>query len=129
MGHAGVRHAVFVSSARHLFTDMDPVIWLTGFKPMLPAAAVVSDDGDAVLYVTGEWEAQRAAGAAAVVATDDPFGRAGADVGARAARGARLGTAGARKLNTVEYRAIAGEAAVEPVRIDAALDEQARSKD
>ena len=64
MGHADVRHAVFVSCARHLFTDMDPVIWLTGFKPMRAAAVVLSGDGEIVLYTQGEWEAARARQAA-----------------------------------------------------------------
>jgi Xaa-Pro aminopeptidase len=131
MGHADVRHAVFVSCARHLFTDMDPVIWLTGFKPMRAATVVLAGDGEIVLYAQGEWEAARARAAAptaTVVATDDPFTAASADLAARAA-GSRVGAAGARKLNTIEYRAIAGDGAYELVGTDAELDEQARNKD
>ena len=65
---------------------------------------------------------------ATVVATDDPFAAAGGDLTARAAR-TRVGAAGARKLNTLEYRAVAGGGAYELAGIDAELDEQARSKD
>ena len=131
MGEAGVATAVFVSSGRHLFTDMDPVIWLTGFKPMLAAAVVVTADGERVLYAQGEWEAARArqvASAPKVVATDDPFAAAATDLSARSA-GQRVGSAGVRKLNPVEHRSIAADNAYELVRVDAELDDQARSKD
>ncbi|HEY7046835.1 MAG TPA: M24 family metallopeptidase [Jatrophihabitantaceae bacterium] len=128
MGEGGVATAVFVSSGRHLFTDMDPVIWLTGFKPMLAAAVVVTADGERVLYAQGEWEAGRArqvVSAPKVVAADDPFAAAAADLSTRSA-GQRVGTAGARKLNAVEYRAFAGH---QLAPVDAELDDQARSKD
>jgi Xaa-Pro aminopeptidase len=130
MGHAGVRRALFVTCARHLFTDMDPVIWLTGFKPMRAATVVLAEDGETVLYTSGEWEAERArqaAPAVTVLATDDPFTAAAADLVARAA-GTRVGAAGVRKLNTLEHRAITG-GGYELAGIDAELDEQARSKD
>ena len=75
MRDAGVDHAVFVSCGRHLFTDMDPVVWLTGFKPMRSAAAVVDDDGAVTLYAEGAWEAERARPVTTVdvVAVDAPF--------------------------------------------------------
>jgi Xaa-Pro dipeptidase len=129
MSAADVRHAVFVSCARHLFTDMDPVIWVTGFKPMRPAAVVLAEEGETVLYTSGEWEAERArqaAPAVTVVPANEPFAAAAADLAARAG-GTRVGAAGAKKLNTIEYRAITGT--YELAGIDAELDDQARSKD
>ena len=60
MDETGVTQALFVSSGRHLFTDMDPVVWLTGFKPMRTAAAVIDSSGSVLLYTDGDWEAKRA---------------------------------------------------------------------
>jgi Xaa-Pro aminopeptidase len=128
---ADVRIAVFVSSGRHLFTDMDPVIWLTGFKPMHAAAVVLTSDGEFVLYTQGEWEAGRArqmSYAPKVVATDDPLGGAASDLTARGG-GQRVGSAGTRKLNAIEYRTLASDGAYQLVPIDTELDEQARRKD
>jgi len=34
LAEVSLRQAIFASTGRHLFTDMDPVVWLTGFKPM-----------------------------------------------------------------------------------------------
>lgn len=131
MASADVRTAGFVSCGRHLFTDMDPVIWLTGFKPMRAAVALVSGDGEVALYAQGEWEAERArraAGAQTVVATDDPFASAAAELAARGS-GQRVGTAGTRKLNTVEYRTLQAGGGYQLVEMDAELDQQARHKD
>jgi Xaa-Pro aminopeptidase len=130
MTAGNVDTAVFVSSGRHLFTDMDPVIWLTGFKPMRAASVVLESGGDYTLYAQGEWEAARARqlpSAPDVVAADDPFAAAAAAL-ERRGRG-RMGSAGARKLNTVEYRTLISDTALELVGIDAELDEQARTKD
>ena len=130
MADAGVRIAAFVSCGRHLFTDMDPVIWLTGFKPMQAAVALVAEDGEVALYAQGEWEAERARrapGRPTVVATDDPFARAAAELAARGS-GQRVGTAGTKKLNAMEYRSLqTGD--YQLVAMDAELDKQARHKD
>ncbi len=128
MLHAGVQRAVFVSCGRHLFTDMDPVVWLTGFKPMLTAAAVVDVDGSVTLYTHGEWEAARArlvGTPAEIVAVELPFVSAAAAL----AGDQPCGSAGVRKLNTVEHRQVTGEGATELVSIDVELDGQARLKD
>lgn len=135
MAGAGVDTAAFVSCGRHLFTDMDPVIWLTGFKPMCAASVVLGADGELTLYAQGEWERARAlrlAPAGAVVATVDPFAGAAAELAQRArARGrvGRIGSAGTRKLNTVEYRTLVGDTPDRFIGIDAELDDQARTKD
>jgi Xaa-Pro dipeptidase len=134
MAAADVRAAVFVSSGRHLFTDMDPVIWVTGFKPMLAASVVLTDRAAPRLYVQGEWEAARArrvVSAVDVVSVEDPFAAAGDDLAARPARAVRtrIGGAGTRKLNTVEYAALIDGAGADPIDIDSELDEQARTKD
>lgn len=131
VGNADVQHAVFVSCGRHLFTDMDPVIWLTGFKPMGAAAVLIADDGELVLFAQGEWEARRARRASPalqVIATDDPFVASAAEL-TKKCSGKRAGSAGARKLNTSEYRAIAADGAYELVAIDAEIDALARCKD
>lgn len=128
MEQAGVQRAVFVSCGRHLFTDMDPVVWLTGFKPMLTAAAVVDADADVTLYTHGEWEAARAhlvGTPAEIIAAELPFVSAAAAL----TGGQPCGSAGLRKLNTVEHRQVTGDGAHELVNIDVELDDQARLKD
>jgi len=80
MAQAGVDRAVFVSCGRHLFTDMDPVVWLTGFKPMRSAAATIDGAGSITLYVAGEWEAERArlvGSPVEIVVAQEPFTVAG----------------------------------------------------
>lgn len=128
MSQAEVGRAVFVSCGRHLFTDMDPVIWLTGFKPMRSAAATLGGDGGVTLYVEGEWEAERArlvGSPIEIVVAEEPFAAAGADL----AGAERYGSAGLRKLNTIEFRQVSGDGRVELVSIDKELDDQARLKD
>jgi Xaa-Pro dipeptidase len=129
MGDAGVDHAVFVSCGRHLFTDMDPVVWLTGFKPMRSAAAVVDDDGRVTLYTEGAWEAERAGRVTTVdvVAVEQPFVSAAEALHGR--RGDRLGSAGLRKLNTVEHRQVTDGGTLSLVVLDVELDARARAKD
>jgi Xaa-Pro dipeptidase len=125
---AGLEHAVFVSSGRHLFTDMDPVIWLTGFKPMRGAAAVIDVSGRVLLFVEGEWEALRAGRvgtSAEIIGVDSPFERAGAELAGRGAD--TVGSAGLRKLNTLEFRAVSGAYRLQAV--DDELDARARLKD
>jgi Xaa-Pro aminopeptidase len=134
MENAGVSQATFLSSGRHLFTDMDPVVWLTGFKPMRQAAVVVSRDAELVVYAQGEWEAGRArrtGTTAKVEAVDDPFAAAASHLAGLlgGSKKSPVGTAGARKLNTVEYRAVASDGAHALVGIDTELDAQARLKD
>jgi len=131
MDEVGVAQGLFVSSGRHLFTDMDPVVWLTGFKPMGAAAAVIDSSGSVLLYTEGDWEARRArrvGPSAQVVAAASPFAEAAAELAGRAA-GARVGSAGARKLNTREYRTIAEGGGYQLVAVDAELDARARQKD
>jgi Xaa-Pro dipeptidase len=131
MAEADVQGGVFVSSGRHLFTDMDPVVWLTGFKPMRGAAAVVDGDGQVTLYTQGSWEAERAALVATgveVVPAELPLAGAARAL-AGSTPGQRIGGAGLRKLNTVEHRQITGDGDLSLVGIDVELDAQARSKD
>jgi Xaa-Pro aminopeptidase len=129
MAQAGVTRAVFVSCGRHLFTDMDPVIWLTGFKPMRSAAATVAADGSVTLYVEGEWEAERArlvGSPVEVVVAEEPFATVGDTLSGATER---YGSAGLRKLNTVEFRQVTDDGRIELVGIDKELDDQARLKD
>jgi Xaa-Pro aminopeptidase len=97
---------------------------------MRRAAAVVDSDGRVLLWADGEWEAQRARrvedASAELIPADDPFASAAAEA---ASRSTRVGTAGLRKLNTVEYRTVAAAGAYELVSIDTELDAQARHKD
>jgi Xaa-Pro dipeptidase len=125
---AGLAHAVFVSSGRHLFTDMDPVVWLTGFKPMRSAAAVIDSDARVLLYVEGEWEALRAARvgtSAEIISVSAPFERAAAELAGRGVD--TVGSAGLRKLNTPEFKALSGAYRLQAV--DDELDARARLKD
>jgi Xaa-Pro dipeptidase len=128
MADAGVDAGVFVSCARHLFTDMDPVVWLTGFKPMRPAAAVIGPDGAVRLFTEGDGEAERARRGdttAEIVGVSAPF-----EAAARALdRTSSLGGAGLRKLNTLEHRAITDEGGLDLTPLDVELDARARSKD
>lgn len=130
MADAGVEAAVFVSCARHLFTDMDPVVWLTGFKPMRPATAVLGADGSIRLHTEGEWEAGRArrAGTTAdVLSVGSPFEAAAAALAGGTS--SAIGGAGLRKLNTLEHRAVTGDGRLDLRPMDAELDARARSKD
>ena len=131
MDETGVTQALFVSSGRHLFTDMDPVVWLTGFKPMRTAAAVIDSSGSVLLYTDGDWEAKRAervGPSAQIIAAANPFAEAAAELASRAS-GERVGSAGVRKLNTVEYSTIADGGSYQLVSIDTELDARARLKD
>ena len=131
MAETGVTQALFVSSGRHLFTDMDPVVWLTGFKPMRTAAAVIDSSGSVLLYTDGDWEAKRAervGPSAQIVAAANPFAEAAAELASRAS-GERVGSAGVRKLNTLEYRTIVDGGSYQLVSIDTELDARARLKD
>jgi Xaa-Pro aminopeptidase len=129
MAQADVQHAAFVSSGRHLFTDMDPVVWLTGFKPMRSAAAVVDPEGRVTLFTEGAWEAERAVrvATAEVVAVAAPFVSAAEALTGRDE--AHLGGAGLRKLNTVEHRQVTDAGRLTLRSFDIELDSQARSKD
>lgn len=50
-GDGGLRGVVAVSSARHSLLAMDAVWWLTGFKPMLPAAVMFDAEGRCTIGV------------------------------------------------------------------------------
>jgi Xaa-Pro dipeptidase len=65
---------VGVTSAFHNFLDADPVISLTGFRPMGPCAVLLQKSGEIVLLVSPSWDASRArdqCGAAHVVGCKD----------------------------------------------------------
>lgn len=51
-GDEGTRAVVAVSGARHSLLAMDAVWWLTGLKPMLPAAVMIGPDGQCLLGVS-----------------------------------------------------------------------------
>jgi Xaa-Pro dipeptidase len=130
LAEVGLRQAIFVSTGRHLFTDMDPVVWLTGFKPMGAASAVLDDTGDLVLYVEGPWEAARArrgVSNAEVIASEAPLSEAAKRVLGRGQ--SQAASAGVRKLNAAEYRAVTGDGGIELRAVDPELDARARLKD
>jgi len=130
LAEVSLRQAIFASTGRHLFTDMDPVVWLTGFKPMGQAGAVLDDTGDLVLFVEGAWEAARARRTvtnAEVVASAAPLEQAARRVLGRGL--SQAASAGVRKLNTAEYRAITGGGAIELRPVDPETDARARLKD
>lgn len=130
LAEVGLRHGIFASTGRHLFTDMDPVVWLTGFKPMGAACAVLDDAGQLVLFVEGDWEAARARRVvtdAEVVSGDDPFGQAAKRVLGHGV--SQAASAGVRKLNALEYRALTGDGAIELRAVDPEIDARARLKD
>jgi Xaa-Pro dipeptidase len=130
LAEVSLRQAIFASTGRHLFTDMDPVVWLTGFKPMGEAGAVLDDSGDLVLFVEGAWEAARARRSvtnAEVIASAAPLEQAAKRVLGRGL--SQAASAGVRKLNAAEYRAITGDGAIELRAVDPELDARARLKD
>jgi Xaa-Pro dipeptidase len=130
LAEVDLRHGVFASTGRHLFTDMDPVVWLTGFKPMGAACAVLDGSGELVLFVENAWEgarARRAVTNAEVVVTDDPLGQAAKRILGQGR--SRAASAGIKKLNALEYRAVTGDGAIALRAVDPEIDARARLKD
>lgn len=60
LGEQGIDTVVGVSAALHNFLEGDPVLALSGFRPMGPSAVLACRSGEAVLLVSPAWDAERA---------------------------------------------------------------------
>src|SRR5919198_5606710 len=80
----------------HFIEKPNPVMVLSGFKSLGPAAVLLQPDGTMTLIVTPPWDAERAARSCAdarVVAVDDVVAGVLGELGRRAASGTAIATA------------------------------------
>ena len=85
----------------HFIEKPNPVMVLSGFKSLGPAAALLAPDGAMTLLVTPHWDAERAAQCctdARVVGVDDIVEGVLGELEGRAATGTATATAGLRFL-------------------------------
>src|SRR5215471_1683446 len=88
---------VALHDGAHFIETPNPVMALTGFKSIGPAAVTVCRDGTMTLIVTPAWDGDRAKAACPnirVVAADDPIDGLAACLVAQRAGKARVGVAG-----------------------------------
>jgi Xaa-Pro aminopeptidase len=93
----GLDLVVAVHDGAHFIETPNPVFVLSRFKSLGPAAVVLPRDGDATLFVTPAWDADRAAEccpALRVIAADDVVDALASALGNGGLHGARIGVAG-----------------------------------
>jgi Xaa-Pro aminopeptidase len=93
----GLDLIVAVHDGAHFIETPNPILVLSRFKSLGPAAVILPRDGDATLIVTPAWDAERAAEccpALRVTAGDDLVDALAAALGNSGLRGARIGLSG-----------------------------------
>jgi Xaa-Pro dipeptidase len=88
---------VAIHDGAHFIETPNPVLVLSGFKSLGPAAVVLRRDGDDVLIVTPAWDAERAQDCSSklrVIAADDIVDALPAALGAGALHGGSVGLSG-----------------------------------
>ena len=131
LDEAGLDALVACSTSFHNFLSTDPVLVLSGFKPMGECAAVVARDGRTALVVTPAWDAARATERSrlkTVVASDDlaePITRVLAEWKIAPDR---VGVAGLDTLPVEMDRRIASLLADKAVEVDALVLDLAKCK-
>ena len=115
---------VAIHDGAHFIETPNPVIVLTGFKSIGPAAAVIARDGAVSLIVSPAWDGDRAGAtcpSASVIAADDVVTGLAACLAAQGAGNAAVGLAGlslscwgiARRVIELLPGAVAADAAID----------------